>query len=262
MAKLCRLVLIASATSIAAFPAAAAQVSGLTTFTAGTPAKAAEVNDNFSAVKAAIDDNDVRLTEVESGKQDRITGTCSVGSAVTAVAADGSVTCDKVATAGVVSVAADAFGSRHESSFHTDRCAYNSDAGMGGYFGGSGGYCTAKAAVSLPHGATVTGFSCAVRDSSDYEEIASVSLKRGYFSTTALQDIAYSGASVNAASPGYQMLNGALVDVGDFLTIDNSRYTYTVHVLFTTDTGYNTGGFQNVLHYLSLLGCKISYGYP
>jgi hypothetical protein len=37
--------------------ATASEVTGLTTFTSGTPAKASEVNDNFSAVKTAVDDN-------------------------------------------------------------------------------------------------------------------------------------------------------------------------------------------------------------
>jgi len=36
-------------------------VSGLTDFTAGTPARASEVNGNFAAVKTAVDDNDSRI---------------------------------------------------------------------------------------------------------------------------------------------------------------------------------------------------------
>ncbi len=36
------------------------------TFTAGTPAVAAQVNANFAAVKTAVDDNDTRITALES----------------------------------------------------------------------------------------------------------------------------------------------------------------------------------------------------
>jgi hypothetical protein len=43
-------------------PVLAGTVNGLTTFTAGTPAKAAEVNGNFTAVKAAVDDNQAQIT--------------------------------------------------------------------------------------------------------------------------------------------------------------------------------------------------------
>lgn len=36
------------------------------TFTSGTPAVAGDVNDNFTAVKTAVDDNDARVTELET----------------------------------------------------------------------------------------------------------------------------------------------------------------------------------------------------
>jgi hypothetical protein len=36
------------------------------TFTAGTPAKAAEVNDNFAAVKTAVDDNFARIKAMQT----------------------------------------------------------------------------------------------------------------------------------------------------------------------------------------------------
>lgn len=41
------------------------EVVGLTTFTSGTPARAAEVNGNFQAVKTAVDDNDARIDALE-----------------------------------------------------------------------------------------------------------------------------------------------------------------------------------------------------
>src|SRR6266480_585496 len=45
----------------------AGPVGPLATFTAGTPAKASEVNGNFSAVSAAVNDNNSRITALESG---------------------------------------------------------------------------------------------------------------------------------------------------------------------------------------------------
>jgi hypothetical protein len=41
-------------------------VTGLTTFTAGTPARATEVNGNFTAVKTAVDDNFQRITAMQT----------------------------------------------------------------------------------------------------------------------------------------------------------------------------------------------------
>ena len=71
--------------------------SGLTAFAAfsefqaGTPIKAADVNAKFN-------DLDTRVT----AKQARVTGTCAAGSSISAIAADGTVTCeaDDVGTGG------------------------------------------------------------------------------------------------------------------------------------------------------------------
>jgi len=51
---------------IAAIPAYAGQVTITNTFTAGTPAVAAEVNTNFGDVKTAVDDNDARIKTLEN----------------------------------------------------------------------------------------------------------------------------------------------------------------------------------------------------
>jgi hypothetical protein len=59
---------ITAAATLLAFPllAAAGPVTGLTTFTPGSPARAAEVNTNFAAVKTAVDENHQRLATVET----------------------------------------------------------------------------------------------------------------------------------------------------------------------------------------------------
>jgi hypothetical protein len=61
------LTLVASTCAVCAPLVHATEVTGLNTFTAGTPAKAAEVNSNFSAVKTAVDDNHARITTLETG---------------------------------------------------------------------------------------------------------------------------------------------------------------------------------------------------
>ncbi len=95
MVKRCHIpiFIFAAATALVGQSAMAAQVTGLKTFAAGTPAVASEVNGNFTAVSGAVNTNDTRLTNVENTKQNRVTGTCAVGSAVTAIAADGTVMC-------------------------------------------------------------------------------------------------------------------------------------------------------------------------
>jgi len=61
-----RLVAVLLATlGLPAGVALAGQVTGLSTFTPGTPIRAADVNGNFTATKAAVDDNASRLTALE-----------------------------------------------------------------------------------------------------------------------------------------------------------------------------------------------------
>jgi hypothetical protein len=52
-----QLTILATVVAFSLGVATASEVTGLTSFTSGTPAKASEVNDNFSAVKTAVDDN-------------------------------------------------------------------------------------------------------------------------------------------------------------------------------------------------------------
>jgi hypothetical protein len=78
------------------------------TFTPGSTIKSSQVNDNFSAVKtavddnqaqidtlkAAVDDNKAQITAVDVAKQNRVTGTCATGSSIAAIKPDGTVTCE------------------------------------------------------------------------------------------------------------------------------------------------------------------------
>lgn len=53
----------------------AGEVNGLTSFTANTPARASEVNGNFTSVKTAVDNNHARVTTLEtSAASPNITG--------------------------------------------------------------------------------------------------------------------------------------------------------------------------------------------
>ena len=59
------------------------------TWASGETLNATDLNQNFTDVKTAVDDNDTRI----GSKQDRITGTCPAGSSISSVQADGSVIC-------------------------------------------------------------------------------------------------------------------------------------------------------------------------
>ena len=59
--------LVAIATLICASASVASSLSIPNTFSSGAATNAAEMNSNFSAVKAAVDDNDTRITALEGG---------------------------------------------------------------------------------------------------------------------------------------------------------------------------------------------------
>jgi hypothetical protein len=64
-------------------------------FTSGSPISSSAMNANFTAVKTAVDALEAAIT----GKQARVTGTCTVGSSIASINADGTVTCQQNPTA-------------------------------------------------------------------------------------------------------------------------------------------------------------------
>lgn len=77
-------------------PAPAGDLTIPNTFVSGDPARAAEVNANFSAVKTEVDDNDARIILNEAAianRQSRVTGSCAAGQSIRVINADGSVDC-------------------------------------------------------------------------------------------------------------------------------------------------------------------------
>jgi len=83
MKKLMLAHVIATMLLVPAQAVLAADVTGLTTFSAGTPAVASQVNGNFTAVKSAVDNNHARITTLETSPS--ITGNIRlVGSTATA----------------------------------------------------------------------------------------------------------------------------------------------------------------------------------
>lgn len=57
---------VTAAAVTTSLPGIASQVTSLVTFSAGTPAKASEVNGNFTAVKTAVDDNQAQITALNA----------------------------------------------------------------------------------------------------------------------------------------------------------------------------------------------------
>jgi len=158
-------ILSAIALAAAVSAAQAAPVGPLTTFSAGTPAKASEVNGNFTTIVNTVNANDARLTTVETNKQNLVTGTCPAGSAIRAVAANGTVTCQSTGgNVGFASVSS-AAGVPLNTSVQTSLCVIFCNA-FGRFqsstvsiTGGTIASSFLVVPIQLPHGATITAFS-------------------------------------------------------------------------------------------------------
>ena len=164
------------------------------TFTAGTPARAADVNANFT-------DLDNRLTAVEN----------------------------QVAEIGAVSVSAHAFTNHFGDS---SGCLMRGTLNYR-FFANTSGTCRATASVALPHNATITHASCRVHDAETTPQIAGIYIARAnLFGDTA--EIIFQGAATGASSSGAQYVNMSDVSSAGDKVVDNTTYAYYFFIEFDT----------------------------
>lgn len=212
--------------------ASAGEVTGLTTFTAGTPAKAAEVNGNFTAVKAAVDDNHARLTAAESTQNAHDSRLHVIENSLNA--------------AGAVSLSAYAF-SKYSNQTTDTECEFIRGTGFL-YADEVGRRCLAAAPLALPDGATLQGVTCLVYDSEDLAAVVSPNLKRTNLATGETENVYETTA--RSTSVGLESIgtSSALTDA----EVDNAAYAYYLTVFFDAMAATS-------LDSLRLYGCKVAY---
>ncbi len=253
----------------------ASEVGALTTFSSGTTAVAAEVNGNFNTVATAVDDNDTRITAVESqlaekvttgisenassittlqsdmaSKQALITGTCADGSSIRAIKADGTVVCElDDAQNGSVS-----FSSMSMQVNATDLCVLRKNV-TGGYvsFGTASTWnsCDMVSGIQLPDQAMPMALHCRVWDNNGTADSPTVKLYRAdntgsaselMYETPMVTDV----AGVQYVTSSTNLTNGV---------IDNSIYNY--YMLF------DAGGIDTISvgTDLRFYNCSVDYAY-
>jgi hypothetical protein len=220
-----RLNSILSAIALAAVASTgqAGPVGPLTTFTAGTPAKASDVNGNFTTIVTTVNANDARLTTVETTKQNIVSGTCPAGSAIRVIAANGTVTCQSTGGAiGFASVAA-LIGVPRNSTTVTSQG--NAASGEVGRFANSGAdYLVAP--MALPHGATVTSFSYSCVHNSGAAPC------EGYLYRTDASQMAF--VSISSLSTAVQTASTTSITTP---VVDNQNFGYWVYMLVNGTAG-------------------------
>ncbi len=171
------------------------------TFSSGTAAVAAEVNDNFTALKSAIDDNDSRISTPSGG---------------------------------FVSVSAQAF----RNEWTVDACRWYSQQGFYGFFSGTStsSTCDAVAGIQLPHNASITSFNCYLWDTSVANSI-NAKLYRQNIDGSASEIIFETPLTEGNASNIQAVSDAIPANPGDEV-VDNQNYAYSIMLDFDggTDT--------------------------
>jgi hypothetical protein len=202
MLNIARFMAIAIAT-----PALAGPISGLTTFVPGTPATAADVNNNFTIIRNAGNDTDTRLINVEANRVlkggDTMTGPLTVPTLTYAV--------PKVAF----------------WSFHGRGFVHDTGNGFANCFPetlswNGTGTSTFRAPVTLPHGATITGVTYNYWKSTSAGDNSTFALKRNNLPSSNASD------PTTMASLTSSAVNHTSVTTNTITTpvVDNQNFNY------------------------------------
>jgi hypothetical protein len=212
--------LIFATTLLLSAPVLASEVTLPNEFVAGERARAGEVNENFTAVKTAVDDNHDRITELEN----------------------------QVAETGAVSVPPLAFS--YEPNDGLGGCVFQRIMTYA-FFNNATGNCTAGAPVALPHNATITGVSCLLYDNQAAPSISQIVLQRISLTTGDSDGLYFKFNSTTDSS--LPVLYGTVNNgVPGGSLVDNTAYVYYITVSFATAGLAPTSN-------LRLYGCKIEY---
>lgn len=183
------------------------------TFTSGTAAVAADVNDNFTALKTAIDDNNSRITARE---------------------------------ASVVSLPPSIF----VSSENPD-CKYrvNSSKNFGYIESGVATNCTLMAPVMLPHGRTITEVTCYLKDNEAVYDFDAAFTQHDMLTTDASDNATQLGSFSTNGTQQSTVVTRSPNSIPDDLVVDNANYHYQLRL--GMDNAF-TGGDSLSVHGCSI----------
>lgn len=244
-------------------------------FQSGTPAIAAEVNANFSVIETEVNDNNVRITNLETQTSNLVTG-CPTGESIRQIAADGTITCEEDTDTdtiyftgtglslsgttfqlapGTVSVQGRAFQKVIDNIDNANYCVLVKPLAASFSFflpipGATSVACDAVAGVQLPDDVTLTGLYCTVYDDFATNAIQG-SLQRVDMDTGAVHTVYLTDQSVDVNDE--QVVVDITPDGIGRNIVNNATYAYTLAFYYTT-FDFSTMGSLGRFY-----GCRITY---
>jgi len=278
--KILAQLLVVTVTVVMASATWAGNVTIPNTFTDGTPAVAAEVNGNFSAVEVEVDDNAADIagnTAAIATKQNIVGGLCPTGQSIRIINANGTVICeidnDTTYTAGSgISIVGTTISKATQTEYYAIsglefKPAFATQASeWHGYdISGQYGFPTLTGTkylghtVRLPNGATITEVTCDYYDSDIDDDINNVSFalrRRSFGSSTSTSTMA--SATVDPV-PLVGLDDNIIRQVTDttisYAIVDNASYAYNLTLMFGASANFTAASNSAIRSY----GCRVGY---
>lgn len=276
MKTLFKLLLISLALGLVVPAATAADVTLPYAFKSGTKAMAGQVNANFNAVRSGVNDNNSRVTAIETQTSGLENG-CPSGFSIRQIAANGTITCEEdtdtdtntlyfpgtgislsgttfQVAPGVVSVAAHAFENENTSIDQVTDCILRKGAGVGyAYYlaigGATAASCDPVTGVNLPDDVVLTGLFCTV-----WDDFAGNAMRGDLYRVNLVlgttQTIFSTPNSVDVADE--QTVSDTVPETGRQF-VNNATYAYVLVINYTTND-FSTLGILGRFY-----GCRITY---
>jgi hypothetical protein len=207
----------------------------LVTFQTGTPAKAAEVNSNFTALKGAV-----------NSKQDKIAGACNDGQFIRKINADGTVVCAMTQNDAVL-VLAEQFVNDADTN---PGCVLQHGAITGTYYSAGTG-CSAYAAVVLADKIKLNAMYCSGVDAS---ALAGAQMSARLTTWDGATEVFSTNPTVGASGNPEPFIDDTAGSSGG----DDVDYA-TIGPVYLVQVNFGTANSATVGKNLALWSCSISY---